>query len=605
MPSWEVIEQQKEAIAFACGLSSQPDVLLQVITERLISYVQSLVAKRKVSYDSYVKLRCWRTLQLLKDQLKEKKLGNEYIYICSRADSSDIQIKSKVYVIKNEIGLDGDTAMYRAENTSMLTKQCTGRDMNAKYTAFGRCSGLLFLLKMMRKLKRFQMILEGISTQSLSLCEIELSSSSPHSVLVGPVTLKYDVFGGDNLEAVTSLLQEITKYQQVVINHLDIDGYNKASAKKSFDDLFSTSVCLSKDTKTLRIVRSDVTPALCQRIGEGLYGCLPLGKESLNQHFAVNEQCPFLGTLDLSETFMTKIDFNALVKVQRLPHLKILNLSRINLSGCLRDILSPGCPSLEILVLRQTLLKNTDISYLANNLGQRLLPKLKELDLSFSCTYMHGEYFHECDEDLIATSRPQTIEKGGSHLQLLMMGFSRFSPNEIKNLVHVSQSSCLSLVCLSHVNLQGQLRDIFGHDDLPSEQPNISAQMRHIHHPRFPFLQVLDLCSTNLLPEDLNFLSESICHGHFVNLRNLDVTNHDCTGLESSTKDLVRSCVKHYRNHKICLAIHVDGFATEFWDKIRSMCQGSNVDLKGRALRKDENLVEFIQLFENTLFKFQ
>ena len=535
------------------------------------------------------------TLLFLKDQLKEKKRGNEYIYLCSRDDSSDIEIKSKVYVIQEQDErnwqFSEDTALYQEETPAMFTRKCTGQDINDMYTAFGCCSDLLFLLKKMRKLKWFQMVLAGVSTRSLNLRKSELPISSFHPALVGSLTLKYNC-----QEAATSLLQEITKYQQVVINHLDIVRYNKTSVKKSFDDLFSTSVRLSKDTKILRIMQSEVTSAACQRFGEDLYGCLPLRQESLNQHVAlqVNEQCPFLETLDLSETVMKKSDFYALVKVQKLPHLKILNLSRINLSGCLGDILSAGSPSLEKLVLRQTLLKNIDISYLASILGQRLLPKLKELDLFCSCIYIHKECFHKCEEHLIVTSPPQTIEKEGSRLQLLKMAFSSFSPNEIKNLVHASQSSCLSLVCLSNVNLQGQLRDIFGLDDMPSEQPNISAQMGHIDHPRFPFLQVLDLCSTNLETDDLNFLAESIGHGYFVNLRYLDVTNHVCTGLKSSTYDLVRSCVKHYNKHKIYLVFHVDGFAVEFWTKIRSMCRGSNVHLIEKIPRKNVDLSAFL-----------
>ena len=109
--------------------------------------------------------------------------------------------------------------------------------------------------------------------------------------------------------------------------------------------------------------------------------------------------------------------------------------------------------------------------------------------------------------------------------------------------------------------------------------------MGHIDHPRFPFLQVLDLCSTNLEADDLNFLSESICHGHFVNLRYLDVSDYFCTGLESSTFNLVQSCVKHFKDHTICLTLHVDGFAVEFRDKIRSVCQGSNVHLIERIPR--------------------
>ena len=591
MPSWEVIEQQKEAIAFACGLSCQPDVLLQVITERLISYMQSLAAASEVSHHNHVNLCCWRTLILLKDQLKEKQLGNEYVYLCSRDDNSDIQIKSKVYIYMSEGELTM-TALYQEVNPFMLTRKCTGQDVNVKYTAFGSCSDLLFLLKKMRKLKWFQMLFARVSTKFLSLCESELSPSSPRTVLAGPLTLKYSVFSGDTLEVVTSLLREITKYQQVVINHLDINEFNKATAKKSFDDLFSTSVRLSKDTKILRITRSEVTSAACQRFGEDLYGCLPLRQESLNQHVAlqVNEQSPFLEILDLSETLMTKSDFYALVQVQKLPHLKILNLSRINLSGCLRDILSAGSPSLEKLVLRETLLKNIDVSYLASILGQRGLPKLKELDLSYSfaCKLVLTmcKSLHKCEEHLIATSQPQTIEEEDFRLQLLKIGFSSFGPNETKNLVHASHSSCLSLICLSHVNLQGQLRDIFGRDDMPGDQSNISAQMGHINHPRFRFLQVLDLSLTNLLADDLNFLSDSICQGHFVNLRYLDVTNHDCTGLESSTIDLVRSCVKHYRSHDICLAIHVDGFAAQFRDEIRSMGQGSNVYLIEKYPRK-------------------
>ena len=368
LPSWEVIEQQKEAIAFACGLSCQPDILLQVISERLIGYMQSSVAKRGVSY-KHVELQCWTVLDLLlllKDQLKERKLKNIYVYLCSRYDISDIEIESKVYVIESEsddaMAIE-DRGLSQKRNIFMLTRKCTEQDINGNYIAFGHCSGLLFLLKEMRKL--FQVVLSGVFTPPLNLRESELPPNSLHPVLVGSFTFGNIAFREENsLDAATGLMQEISKYQQVVINHLDIDGCNK----KSFDDLFSTSVHVSKDTKTLRIVRSDVTPAPCQRIGRDLYGCLPLGQEALIQRITlqVNEQRPFLETLDLSETFLTRSDFYSLVKIQRLPHLKILNLSRINLSGCLRDILSPGSPSLEKLVLRRTLLKNIDISYLSS-----------------------------------------------------------------------------------------------------------------------------------------------------------------------------------------------------------------------------------------------
>ena len=54
LPTWEAIVQQKEAIIFACGLSSKPNTLLQIIAERFISYMQSSDGKNKLPDISHV-----------------------------------------------------------------------------------------------------------------------------------------------------------------------------------------------------------------------------------------------------------------------------------------------------------------------------------------------------------------------------------------------------------------------------------------------------------------------------------------------------------------------------------------------------------------------
>ncbi len=114
---------------------------------------------------------------------------------------------------------------------------------------------------------------------------------------------------------------------------------------------------------------------------------------------------PSLEILDLLDTHLNQEDVESLgeaVRVGKLPQLKMLELWGNTLTGCLKDIFGgpnhPGFPSLEVLDLRKTHLNREDVESLSEAVWAGKLPQLKVLNLDCNdLSHMEREV-----DDLIA-----------------------------------------------------------------------------------------------------------------------------------------------------------------------------------------------------------
>ena len=97
---------------------------------------------------------------------------------------------------------------------------------------------------------------------------------------------------------------------------------------------------------------------------------------------------PQLAKLHLSHTELNKDDLQhlfSIIQSNKLPKLCGLHLSNNTLTGCLSGFLSdphPGLPELTFLYLNHTALNKDDLQHLFSNIQSNKLPKLRLLDLS-------------------------------------------------------------------------------------------------------------------------------------------------------------------------------------------------------------------------------
>ena len=153
---------------------------------------------------------------------------------------------------------------------------------------------------------------------------------------------------------------------------------------------------------------------------------------------------PELRELCLSSTSLNKEDLCHLLSIAyKLPALRILDLSRNTLTGCLSSCLPdphPGLPELRELNLERTSLNKEDLQHISNITQSNKLPKLRILDLS-----------HNTLTGCLSSVLPDNPH-GLPELQKLNLGFTKLNKDDLHLLTHLIQTH--KMAGLEELNLE-------------------------------------------------------------------------------------------------------------------------------------------------------
>ena len=266
-----------------------------------------------------------------------------------------------------------------------------------------------------------------------------------HCNLVG--SLKLYGKTGSVLETI-----QIENHETMIFNYDQIGRVKRTFRGDTWCQLLTETLFRSKDIKSLKFVKSELTSLACEHIAKGLYGCTRLENDySLQDSEATEDkQFPRLETLILSGTILTKQGLTAIVKADRLIFLKYLVLINVNLSGCLGELLGPGFPSLVRIVLSSEQWTSDDIGSFADALRRKRLPKLKHLDFSNNTHPCLTKKYDSGDEDCVNSS-----------LEEMDFSWSTLSPDVISRIMQGAVPlSRLKILDLRHVHLCGSLGDV-------------------------------------------------------------------------------------------------------------------------------------------------
>ena len=253
---------------------------------------------------------------------------------------------------------------------------------------------------------------------------------------------------------------------------------------------------------------------------------------------------PELGYLYLDRTALNKEDlqhFSHITQNNKLPKLRELDLSQNTLTGCLSSFLSDpdaGLPELRSLHLKSTDLNKDDLQHLLSITYK--LPKLHKLDLSHNT--LTG-----CLSSFLSDPHP-----GLPELEYLVFESTALNKKDLQHLSHIIQLNKLPKLRslnLSHNTLMGCLSSFLTdpHPGLPElrwlhlESTALNEEdLQHLSHitkcNKLPKLQSLDL-SENTLTGCLCSFLPSLPEGKYLKLRSTDLRKEDLQHIKQLAQD--------------------------------------------------------------------
>ena len=232
---------------------------------------------------------------------------------------------------------------------------------------------------------------------------------------------------------------------------------------------------------------------------------------------------PELQWLHLKSTSLNKDDLQHLLSIaHKFPKLCELDLSSYALTGCLSSFLQdphPGLPELYKLELNCTALNKEDLLHLFSIIQLNKLPKLHVLDLSHNT--LTG-----CLSSFLTDPHP-----GLPELKYLDLESTDLNKDDLQHLLSITYKlPKLHKLDLSGYTLTGCLSSFLldPHQVLPS-------------------LEGLYLRTTELKTADLQHLTHLIQTHKLPGLKYLDLHGNRFSEMETDVKDLIEACVNHHQ----------------------------------------------------------
>ena len=611
--------QHEEVIAFACGLTSQPDELFDFICRKAAEQiakggikrfkeehfgptdsVQVHTVNRNLENDMYRLEKFVEEIALKQSDIKFiPRIWNNHLCLFDASENYRDLLLSKVYIFgKMSAIFCQDPAYY---NVHMDTAGADDNDKLRYVIGIKETAHLQPICSIIRQLRQSKPIhITRLYSPNLYLEENKIQEGTNKTRLQG--SLKLDTFRNQDKD-VFEMMEEITKFQTVTITDLRILCLC-AEDRRYFERTISL-VSFDKDLKSLNIVKNSLRYpdkdhmlpcSLISLLAQKLYGnCERARTEQMQQDkLQLNTAAgSSLESLRL-QTFITNEDLKILIRPKLLTQLRKLKLTELNAEETFAEILGSGYPLLEMLCLLGSVLSESDIYVLAETLTNNGLPRLKCIDLR-NTEVRYSSTFGESTED-VSSGRTETLLETrhlarkdlAAHLslKLFLLSKSNIRTKEIRSLLQARQLDCLMELELTDVTLTDSIADLLGsgfpalgQSDLSSaklSRTDVSALTRV----RCPSLKRLNLSNnilTNCIGELLGVTGSAEQQTTFPCLEDLDLSCCNlnefdlsalCTGLRNGTLSQLRRLDVH--DHDMSLdpeEVNTDSFGdlSESW----------------------------------------
>ena len=560
--------QYQEVIKFACNLTGQSDLFLDIIYSRLIVYLNTTRL-----YQNYRHF-----LQSLGKELSEKMkfdmFHNKYFNHTTTEDPR-VHIPSRFYRFDN--------------NTPEHEAVCFEEEGSVTFHPFeAHCSIsvsskslLTKVLKVLQKIQtRIRVVVTSFDMLDESLLQgrnaINAADSDIEETKLLKNTLKLSpsaVFFHLNecclsQPAYKYIAQQLNGCQN--LQSLCLDGIRQMTPVN-----LGESIATMTSLRYCNMERSRMTCAICQKLMLGLSKCFKLEVVSfvstkLTDSIAnlfngpLHYKFESLQTLYLIQGELTENDIGSLgnaVKHSKLPHLKHLSLSSNRLTNILKKLIPHEArfPFLEMLSLEDTGLAQNDIASLSQAIRLNKIPKLKTLDIA-------RNRVSGCIKHLFRESNQLRF----TSLETLSLAHCSLKKTDLKRLCKVFGSKFLSnckRLNLAGNVLAGILGEMLAEDGLR-------------------FIQGLNLDRTKLNKDDLQSLSQAIEQERLPRLAQLSLNDNNFRDVEGEIKHLFKVCAEYFRKTRMEILMSLNDVSNpeEFKNDINSLCMGTKVSMNWRQV---------------------
>ena len=555
------IWKYQEVVEFACGISKQPVILLEVIYNGLITHLNNGHLDQWANF-----------LQSLRRELPKimefDVFHNQY-FNYSTTDDPTIYVPNRFYKF--------DDKAPEIEAISIVETDSAVHSSIEAHCSISVSTKAL-LTKVLKVLQKIQERMKVVITSFIMWDEPFIFGQTA-------------VNAADGDEETTKLLKTTLKLgPSTVLFHLS-DCYLSQSAYKYIaqqlhDCRQMQSLCLRgiwqmvpvnlgesiksmTELKICNMERSMMTATTGQQIMLGLSACRYLEEVCFLYTKLANTitdlfDCPgcpgfeFLITLDLTKTKLSENDVDSIARAlnqNKLPHLKHLILSSNRLTSLLGTLMlfDVGYPFLEMLNLEDTGLTSPDITSLSQAIRWNKMPKLKKLNIAQN--KLNGRI-----SDLFGEINYPRL----SSLEELNLAYCYLKKDDLKCLfkaISTNMSHC-KILQLAGNELRGIVGELFA-------------------EARLSFLEELHLQKAKLEKEDLLDLSSAIEQGKLKGLLQMSLQGNNFQDFEDAVEHLFKTCAAQFRRERIEINMSLNDLSNpdDFIKKIHSVCSGTNVSM--------------------------
>ena len=536
-------------IRFSCCLSSQPEIPIEIICDRLASHVP-------VQKDHYRLL-----LSIANDlpkTLEIDPLHNQHVNYLNAENLSEEELKkSRVCVLSYD---EEDNEDKWSSNIVIIYPSSVGcpqlgetapvRCLTIWLNTLDSCDTLTELLQQLRNYG--QIIIESL------IGDVMLSrDTSPDSDDQTLLCRINRLLGNDTLVATLELVQEIQKCQCVLLDHLEI---MYISPNSNLDHLILKTVQLSKRFTRLEIINSALSTNTWKHIAQQLHRGNKLEVLYLEDTKSISVE--FLESISSMTSTLTRVTMDecemtsdlcrvAMLHLSHCHNLTQVNLAMATLTGSMQYLTdqgnSPQFPKLKRLDLSGTKLNKCDVTNLGKVISSTNAPKLQKLGLS--CNILT-----DCLKNLLEP------EIDLPSLRYFFLSDTRLTAEDLQCLgeaVRLGRLPSLSYLRLG-VAESGSLVHLFESSD---------------HHPQFSSLEGF-MAWDELNKDDLIALSNAIQRGQLDRLIEVTLRFVNMEKLEDELKNFIQTCKSRDEQRKLTVWLVGHYVSLDFKHKLESMSSG-------------------------------
>ena len=547
------IFNHREVVKFACCLSDQPDVLIEIICDRFASQGSETYVDR-----DYLFLR-ELTAELSTSAFTVHPLHNQFVNYFYFGGDKDLKEEERPVFLPSKMFKGMGTQCYvqilamgirdEKNRTGNQSDENIPKRMSRHNEGMGEhvevrlscspglrsCKEMEIAVKMLSKIKeRASVCVTEIDLCCLHMTENPVSNDERH------FTCNIDLSDFKELVSTTKLMKEISSYQKLDVHqfHLKNMNFNQdCQMQKVVAEIMGMSSF--KHCRSMMII-GGIAPLMWHE----LYEQLP--------HFSELEKLILQNKV--GDGGFTKGSVQNLIpNLCHCRKIATLNLSNINLSDCIQKFLTWELDNLKRLILERTQLIKNDLVNLFQAISNNKFPDLIELNVS-------ENNLEGCIHHLV----------NGSGLGLQSLEVLNLKDTELRD----SDTSALGTLCKSG-RLPKLTTFILTGNELTGAINDILSDGSH---PGFSNLETLMIKEAQLNGNDVKSLSNVVKEGRLPKLKSLCLGLHSDQIYDMDVEEFIKTSVKHAQ-HK--MDIRIEGqLSDNSCELMTSVSAESNVHLK-------------------------